>query len=79
MSAPRSSRHPAGPRELRAAFTASDHDRDGRISFVEFEHLLANLDAGMSKQDLTIGFREVDTDHDGLIDAQEFIEWWRSD
>jgi Ca2+-binding EF-hand superfamily protein len=33
----------------------------------------------MSKQELTLGFREVDTDRDGLIDTREFIEWWKSD
>jgi hypothetical protein len=44
-----------------------------------FEQLLRNLDAGMSKQELTLGFREVDTDRDGLIDTREFIEWWKSD
>ena len=79
MSTPKTSRHPAGPGELRAAFTAADHDRDGRINFMEFEHLLANLEAGMSKQDLSIGFHAVDTDHDGMIDMREFMEWWRSD
>jgi Ca2+-binding EF-hand superfamily protein len=33
----------------------------------------------MTPQDLEIGFREVDTNHDALIDFQEFMEWWRSD
>ena len=79
MTQRKSLRHPASGRELREAFATADRDRDGRIDFAEFEQLLDDLEAGMSKEDLTIGFREVDTDHDGLIDSQEFMEWWRSD
>lgn len=79
MTQRKSLRHPASGSELRAAFATADLDRDGRVDFAEFEQLLGDLEAGMSKQDLTIGFREVDTDHDGLIDSREFIEWWRSD
>jgi Ca2+-binding EF-hand superfamily protein len=79
MNISKSSRRPARAHELRTAFMAADHDQDGRISIVEFEHLLANLEAGKSKQELVIGFHEVDADHDGLIDAQESMVWWRSD
>lgn len=79
MTQRKSLRHPASGRELREAFVAADRDRDGRIDFAEFEQLLGDLEAGMSQQDLAIGFREVDTDHDGLIDSVEFVEWWRLD
>jgi Ca2+-binding EF-hand superfamily protein len=79
MAVRKSLRHPASGRELREAFVAADGDRDGRIDFAEFVQLLADLEAGMTPQDLEIGFREVDTNHDALIDFQEFMEWWRSD
>lgn len=79
MTQRKSLRRPASARELREAFATADRDRDGRIDFAEFEQLLDDLEAGMSKQDLAIGFREVDTNHDGLIDSPEFMEWWRSD
>ena len=79
MTQRKSLRHPASGRELREAFIASDRDQDGRIDLAEFEQLLEDLEAGMSKQDLAIGFSEVDTDRDGLIDSVEFMEWWRSD
>ena len=72
-------RHPASVRELGEAFATADSNHDGRIDFAEFEQLLSDLDAGMSKQELTLGFREVDTDRDGWIDTREFIEWWKSD
>jgi Ca2+-binding EF-hand superfamily protein len=79
MSQRKSLRHPSSGRELRQAFSLADRDRDGRIDAAEFEQLLEDLEAGMSRQDLTIGFGEVDTDRDGFIDCREFMEWWRSD
>jgi Ca2+-binding EF-hand superfamily protein len=75
----KSLRHPSSGRELHQAFTLADRDRDERIDAAEFEQLLQDLEAGMSQQDLAIGFAEVDTDHDGFIDRREFTEWWRSD
>jgi Ca2+-binding EF-hand superfamily protein len=74
-----SSRHPAGIEELRREFALADLDHDNRINFVEFKQLLEGLQAGMSEQDMQIGFQEVDTDRDGLIDREEFIEWWSED
>jgi Ca2+-binding EF-hand superfamily protein len=79
MAGRKSLRHPSSGRELRAAFSTADADRDGRINAAEFQQLLEDLEAGMSKQELAIGFKEVDTDRDGLIDCGEFMEWWRSD
>lgn len=72
-------RHPAGNRELKEDFVRADRDRDGRIDAEEFAHLMSGLDAGMSATDLRIGFHEVDTDADGLIDFCEFVEWWSAD
>lgn len=37
------------------------------------------LEAGMSDTDLGIGFQEIDTDADGLIDFCEFSDWWCDD
>ena len=73
------SRHPADHKELRREFALADLNHDDRINFVEFRQLLEGLQAGMSERDMQIGFREVDTDRDGLIDREEFIEWWSED
>jgi Ca2+-binding EF-hand superfamily protein len=72
-------RHPAGDRELKEEFVQADRDRDGRIDFEEFSGLMHGLQAGMSGTDLRIGFREIDTDADGLIDLCEFVDWWSTD
>jgi Ca2+-binding EF-hand superfamily protein len=74
-----SSRHPAGHRELLQQFAVADRDNDGRIDFVEFKLLLDGLEAAMSIEEMQIGFSEVDTNRDGLIDCREFIDWWSSD
>lgn len=72
-------RHPAAHRELIQEFAAADRDNDGRIDFGEFRLLLEELDAAMSIEEMQIGFGEVDADHDGLIDCDEFADWWSSD
>lgn len=72
-------RHPAGSRELLEEFAVADRDNDGRVEFDEFKQLLDGLEAEMSEAEMRIGFQEVDTDHDGLIDCREFMEWWSSD
>lgn len=72
-------RHLAGHRELKEEFVLADRDLDGRIDYEEFARLMSGLDAGMSATDLRIGFHEVDTDADGLIDLCEFVEWWSAD
>lgn len=75
----RNTRHPAAQRELIQEFAAADRDNDGRIDFGEFRLLLEGLDAAMSIEEMRIGFGEVDTDRDGLIDCRAFVEWWSSD
>lgn len=75
----RTTRHPAAHRELIQEFAAADRNNDGRIDFSEFRLLLEGLDAAMSIEEMQIGFSEVDTDGDGLIDCREFVDWWSSD
>lgn len=72
-------RHPAGERELKEEFVVADRDHDGRIGFEEFVSLMEGLEAGMSRSDLRIGFHEIDTDGDRLIDFREFADWWSAD
>jgi Ca2+-binding EF-hand superfamily protein len=73
------SRHLAGQRELLQQFAVADRDNDGRIDFGEFKLLLEGLEAAMSIDEMQIGFSEVDSNRDGLIDCREFVDWWTSD
>jgi Ca2+-binding EF-hand superfamily protein len=41
--------------------------------------MLDELDAEMSRRDIEIGFKDIDTNDDGLIDFDEFVAWWTED
>ena len=62
--------------ELRETFDYNDRDGDGRIQLVEFSAMLDELEAEMSDSDIEIGFKDIDTNDDGLIDFGEFVDWW---
>jgi Ca2+-binding EF-hand superfamily protein len=65
--------------ELREDFSYNDRDHDGRISFEEFEALLADLESGVGPVAARIGFADIDEDGDGAIEFSEFIKWWATD
>ena len=65
--------------ELRETFDYNDRDGDGRIQIDEFSAMLDELEADMSGSDIEIGFKDIDTNDDGLIDFDEFVAWWTED
>jgi len=65
--------------ELRETFDYNDRDGDGRIQKDEFVAMLDELDAGMTVQEMEIGFQDIDTNDDQLIDFAEFVVWWTED
>ena len=65
--------------ELREAFDYNDRDGDGMIQLDEFADMLDELDAGMTEADVRVGFQDIDTNDDGLIDFREFVAWWTED
>jgi len=65
--------------ELREAFDYNDRDSDGKIQLDEFSSMLDELEAETSKSDIEIGFKDIDTNDDGLIDFEEFVAWWTED
>jgi len=65
--------------ELREAFDYNDRDSDGRIELDEFVTMLDELEANMSAKEAKIGFQDIDTNDDGLIDFGEFVAWWTED
>ena len=65
--------------ELREAFDYNDRDKDGRIQLDEFASMLDELEADMSGGEIEIGFKDIDTNDDGLVDFDEFVDWWAED
>jgi Ca2+-binding EF-hand superfamily protein len=65
--------------ELREAFDYNDRDEDGSIELDEFVAMLDDLEAEMSQPEAEIGFQDIDTNDDGLIDFGEFVAWWTED
>jgi Ca2+-binding EF-hand superfamily protein len=65
-------------RELKEAFDFNDSDGNGKIDFVEFVAMLNGLEAGIDTAQAQFGFEEVDTDNDGMVSFDEFVEWWRA-
>ncbi len=61
---------------LREDFAHFDRNCDGRMEFDEFVQFLEAQDAGLSRQELRIGFTEIDTDRNGSIGFDEFLAWW---
>ena len=65
--------------EMRETFDYNDRDGDGRIQLDEFIEMLDELESDMSEREAKVGFRDIDTNDDGLIDFEEFIAWWAED
>jgi Ca2+-binding EF-hand superfamily protein len=62
--------------ELRETFDYNDRDGDGRIEIDEFVEMLDELESDVSDREAKIGFADIDTNDDGLIDFEEFVAWW---
>ena len=62
--------------ELRETFEYNDRDGDGRIELDEFVEMLYELESDISDREAKIGFADIDTNDDGLIDFEEFVTWW---
>jgi calmodulin len=65
--------------ELREAFEYNDRDSDGRIRLDEFIEMLDELEAEVDEKEARVGFGDIDTNDDGLIDFEEFVAWWTED
>lgn len=65
--------------ELVEHFAQCDRNRDQRIDYAEFVELLTNLEAGMSPEEMRLGFELIDRNRNGSISFGEFRDWWLED
>lgn len=60
----------------RTTFRKFDIDGTGSLDATELRTLLSALGADFSVSESLEALRELDTDNSGLIDEQEFVDWW---
>ncbi|MDY6946639.1 MAG: EF-hand domain-containing protein [Pseudomonadota bacterium] len=63
-------------KELKQSFDACDSNSDGWIVNREFSALLRSLDQDMSDDECLLAFELTDSDGDGSISFEEFMDWW---
>ncbi|XP_070538755.1 calmodulin-like [Ptychodera flava] len=64
--------------QLRAAFRAFDKDGDGFIGAQELRNVMANLGEKMTEEEIEEMIREADTDGNGQVDYEEFVQMMTS-
>ena len=62
------------------AFKAFDKDHDGKITNFEFRYILSQLglDDKFTNEEVDYLFKECDLDNDGILNYQDFINFWKS-
>jgi Ca2+-binding EF-hand superfamily protein len=64
--------------ELREAFDAFDKNRDGLVSIDELLHVMGMLGEEMSREEAEASLRRGDSDGDGQLTYEEFVEFMLS-
>ena len=62
---------------IKAAFTQYDQNGDGTISATEFQTLSEDLGEKLEGNELDEAVRALDKDKSGVIEFEEFLEWWQ--
>ena len=63
---------------LKGVFDKFDEDRNGAIDRQEFEKFLAAIGKQMTSEEIDAGFRLIDVDRSGVIEFEEFVDWWEA-
>jgi calmodulin len=63
--------------ELRLLFARFDVDGSGTVDESEFRRILEALGEDPSNEVLSLEFAVIDSDSDGVVEFDEFANWWR--
>ncbi|KAG6948503.1 hypothetical protein JG687_00015436 [Phytophthora cactorum] len=62
--------------EVQTAFACYDEDGSGWIDAAELRHLVSDLGGVLTERDFRKALRLLDRDSNGVIDRDEFTQWW---
>ena len=62
---------------VRAKFASADANGNGALDLEELGELCHSLGSQMSAQQLECVLRSLDADHNGGVDVEEFVAWWK--
>lgn len=63
--------------EIREHFAFFDQDNNGFIDIKEFIKLLKTISPSSTDEQAVNGFELIDENEDGLIELNEFVDWWQ--
>eukprot|EP00002_Diphylleia_rotans_P002100 TRINITY_DN1129_c0_g4_i1.p1 TRINITY_DN1129_c0_g4~~TRINITY_DN1129_c0_g4_i1.p1 ORF type:complete len:796 (-),score=165.92 TRINITY_DN1129_c0_g4_i1:939-3326(-) len=58
---------------LSAVFASMDHNKDGTLSYAEFQQAVEGMNLGLSKEQITYFALSLDQDNDGTVSYNEFL------
>ena len=59
------------------AFKSFDKDHDGKITNYEFKYILTQMGDKFSDEEFEALFKECNLDINGVLDYQDFINFWK--
>ena len=59
------------------AFKSFDKDHDGKITNYDFKYILTQMGDKFSQEELDALFKECNLDINGILDYQDFINFWK--
>lgn len=64
--------------EIKENFDFFDDDANKKLDFNEFKQVMNVFGGDITEDEMKIGFEIIDKDNSGLIDFEEFLNWWEN-